>query len=283
MFKYYLLWLLPKNIESYIFGFLSRVIWPSSLVSLMKSIFAKYSGMDLSEAEKSIESYRSLEELFTRKLKPGLRTFDGEYCCPCDSELRYSVPVEKGQLIQAKGIDYSVSELLKLTEAEEKSFKASWYFSFYLSPKDYHRVHAPFRSKLVSVRYIPGQLWPVNDAFTNMLPKLFCRNERVVFQLEDDKGKKAFLCMVGALNVGRIKIKGLEFVTNHALRQVCSQKTRTFTFAPHREVNLGEELGTFMLGSTVLLVLEDGFAEGTSFKATRHPIAVKLGESLVSK
>lgn len=282
MVKYQLLSLLPKNLQSYLVGGLSRLNWPSSLAPTMNKALAKALNIDLSDAEKTVADYRSLEELFTRTLKPDARKVVGEVCAPCDSNLRLSLPVEHGQLLQAKGLHYSIDDLLCLNEAEKKEFNPAWYCSFYLAPHHYHRVHSPFKGQLHSARYVPGELWPVNEAFVNIVPRLFCRNERVVFELTHSSGGKAYLVMVGALHVGRIQIKNVEsFVSNDWGRQVRPSKTRVFSFSPHREIVAGDELGTFMLGSSVILVFDDILAKTFSFKKVSKPLAMKVGESLL--
>lgn len=282
MVKYQLFSLLPKNLQSYLVGGLSRLSWPSSIAPTMNKTLARVLNIDLSDAEKTVEDYRSLEELFTRTLKPDARKILGEVCAPCDSALRQSLPVEQGQLLQAKGLHYTVDDLLVLSEVEKKEFKPAWFCSFYLAPHNYHRVHAPFAGHLHSARYVPGELWPVNETFVNIVPRLFSRNERVVFELTHTGGGRAFLVMVGALHVGRIQIKDVEsFVSNDLNRQLRSSKTRMFSFSPPREIVAGDELGTFMLGSSVILVFDELFAKTFSLRKVSKPHAIKLGESLL--
>jgi phosphatidylserine decarboxylase len=238
--------------------------------------------IDLSDSEKQVEDFHSLEDLFTRALKPEARKILGEVCSPCDSLLRQSLPVDRGQLLQAKGLQYSVDDLLCLNENEKKEFNPAWYCSFYLAPHNYHRVHAPFKAQLSSARYVPGELWPVNDVFSKIVPRLFCRNERVVFELKHESGGTAYLVMVGALHVGRIQIKGVDtFVSNDFTRQLKPSKTRVFSFSPCREILPGDELGTFMLGSSVVLVFDKTLTDHFELKKVSKPVEVKLGDSLL--
>lgn len=282
MVKYQVLSLLPKNLQSYLVGKLSRVTLPSSVAPAVNKALVSCFKIDLSDSEKQLEEFRSFEDLFTRSLKPDARQILGEVCSPCDSALRHSLPVDRGQLIQAKGLHYSVDELLCLSDAEKKEFNPAWYCSFYLAPHNYHRVHSPFKAQLHSARYVPGELWPVNESFVKIVPRLFCRNERVVFELSHASGGKAYLVMVGALHVGRIQIKGVDtFVSNDFSRQVRPSKTRVFSFSPHRDVQAGDELGTFMLGSSVILVFDDVLARNFQFKRVSKAHVVKLGDSLL--
>ncbi len=282
MVKYQLVSLLPKNLQSYILGKLSRLNWPASMAPTLNKAVAKYLAIDLSDAEKNVGDYRSFEELFTRSLKPDARKVSGEICSPCDSNLRQSLPVDRGELLQAKGIHYSIDDLLCLGEKEKREFKPAWYGSFYLAPHHYHRVHAPFSGALHSVRYVPGELWPVNETFVKIVPKLFCRNERVVFELSHKNGGKAYLVMVGALHVGRIKVKEIDtFVTNAFVRQLRPAKTRAFSFSPPRDIEVGDELGTFMLGSSVIVVFDEVFTKNFGFKRVSKSVPVQCGDSLL--
>lgn len=282
MVDYRFLQLLPKNIESYLAGKLSQLRKPVRLVKACNKALVKRFNIDLSDAEKSLEEYDSFEELFSRALKPGARPIKGELCAPSDSILRQSLPVEKGQIIQAKGLKYSVDELLGLSGKNSSDFKPAWYCSFYLAPHNYHRVHAPFSGQMPAARYIPGELWPVNERFVKIVPRLFSRNERVVFELLHPKGGKAFLVMVGALNVGRIKINGVDsFVSNNFERQFKRTRDRLFSFSPSREVHVGDELGTFMLGSSVVLVFDEVFTKNFNFKKITKPTPTRVGDVLV--
>ena len=280
--KYQVLSLLPKNLESYVLGKLSRISWPMGVAPAMIKTLARLLNIDLSDAERGVEEYASLEDLFTRTLKPGARTMQGEIWSPCDSNLRQSLPVDRGQLLQAKGLFYSVDDLLCLSEAEKKDFHPAWYSSFYLAPYHYHRVHTPFAGKLHSAKYVPGELWPVNETFVKLVPRLFCRNERVVFELSHQGGGRAYLVMVGALHVGRIRIKDVDsFCSNDFSGQLRQRKNRTFSFSPHRDLSPGDELGTFMLGSTVILVLDEVLAKKFQLKRVNKTTGIRLGESLL--
>lgn len=282
MVRYRVLSLIPKNLQSYLVGKLSRIKWPLGLAPKINGALAKYLNIDLSDSKKSLEQFHSFEDLFTRELKEKAREIEGPICSPCDSILRHLLPIKQGQMIQAKGLNYSVEDLLSLSEVEKESFNLSWYGSFYLAPHNYHRVHTPFSGSMLSARYIPGQLWPVNDAFVNIVPRLFCRNERVVFELEYEGGGRAYLVMVGALHVGRIQIKGVDtFVSNSLDRQLNTNMARTFSFSPPRELQIGDELGTFMLGSTVILVFDDKLAGLFNFSKITQAVKIALGESLL--
>ncbi len=282
MVKYQIMSLLPKNLQSYVLGKLSRMPLPPPIAPAVNKALVSCLNIDLSDAEKPIGAFNSFEDLFTRALKPGARPVLGEICSPCDSNLRQFLPIQEGQLLQAKGLSYSIDDLLCLGDKEKSAFKPAWYGSFYLAPYHYHRVHAPFSGQLHSIRYVPGELWPVNETFVNLVPKLFCRNERVVFEMEHPSGGKAYVVMVGALHVGRIKVKEIdEFVSNDFSRQIRGAKTRVFSFSPSRDVKVGDEIGTFMLGSSVITVFDDVFAKNFAFKKVSKSVPRKCGDSLL--
>lgn len=281
---YPLFYLMPKNLESYVLGKASRLAWPRSLTRALNAFLVKLLKIDMSDAERPVEDYASFEDLFTRSLKKGARPIQGDLCAPCDSYLRYSQPVDRGQAIQAKGLYYSVNDLLFAGGTVDKSFRPSWLCTFYLAPHHYHRVHVPFSGFLHSVLYVPGELWPVNEPFAKVVPRLYCRNERVVFELVHQDGGKAFLVMVGALHVGRMKVNAVNFFeTNKLSRQLSFGHPKTFPFSQPRKVSVGDELGMFMLGSSVIMVFDDVLAKRFSFHRISQARPIKMGEKIVNE
>lgn len=254
--------LLPKNAISWVTGTLARVRSPRPLVAWMRRVFAGWFKLNMAEAELGIDDYASVEDLFTRRLKPGLRPLTGKVCSPADGYLARSAPANDGQGVQAKGLDYDLSEFVYGRQDVRADFEAAWYQTVYLAPHNYHRVHAPFAGKLTAIRYLPGQLWPVNVPFVARISRLFARNERLSFEFELAAGGRAFAVMVGAFNVGRMTTPlAPELVTNDLSRQL-GASPRVTTFEPPRVVAQGDELGTFMLGSTVILVYDKAALQG---------------------
>ncbi|MBP6217355.1 MAG: phosphatidylserine decarboxylase [Oligoflexales bacterium] len=274
--------IIPKNLESFFFGVVTRIKLPIPIANLLNRWFASYFRLQMSEAEKPLEAYRTLEDLFTRRLKPGLRPLEGPFISPCDAMFRSSEPLLDGSALQAKGIRYSVKTLLYGTEAPpQTNFHPSWACSLYLAPHNYHRVHAPFTGQILSVQYIPGKLWPVNDTFTGKIPNLFCENERVVFSLQHEGGGLAYLVMVGAFHVGRIQIAHAPNFASNLLRSHCYQKGYPrYLDLPKRNIQVGDEIGTFLLGSSVILVLDRMIQERFSLKKIERPTPVKMGQNL---
>jgi len=269
--------LLPKNLLSWVTGWLARLELPHSLQSWLNEAFAQIFRIDQKAAEKPIRSYKSIEDVFTRRLRPGLRPIMGELVSPADGKLARSGPVAKGQLIQAKGLHYSASELAL---GREQELDAAWFAKVYLAPHNYHRVHLPLSGEIVSVRYIPGQLWPVNLPYVLNFPRLFARNERLVFDFRRPEGN-FWVVMVGALNVGRMTSELIPgFVTNADPLEL-SSAPREFPFEAGKKLQAGDELGVFMLGSTVVLILDSGVAKALSPAPSEGFTPILMGQSLL--
>jgi len=203
---------------------------------------AASTGMDLSEAEKGVEEYRTFGDLFIRRLQPGRRTVDpatDAIISPVDGCISALGSTSQGTLIQAKGISYSLIDLLE-DEDLAAQLKGGTFITIYLRPKDYHRIHSPQDGRVVGVRRIPGTLFPVKPYVVRNIDGLFRRNERVVIQLQTDAGIVALVC-VAAAGVGNITLAFDE-------RQ-CQRNGRQGV-----AVDKGMEVAAFNLGSTVILI-----------------------------
>jgi phosphatidylserine decarboxylase len=269
----YLFPLVPKRLLSRGTGLLMRIPLPGLLGRVLIPRFARFFKIVESEAELPAASYGSFNAFFTRRLKPGLRPIQAAIVHPADSKLTQNGNVMAGQLLQAKGWTYSLSEFLG-DEALAKQYEGGSYYTYYLCPADYHRVHASAGGRLVSASHIPGLLWPVNEWSVTNVKRLFCLNERVVLNFESPRGKWSSV-LVGATNVGQISITlDPSISTNKWLWH----KPTTRDYSPPIDVGVGDELGMFHLGSTVINVFEKGFAlppKPASF--------VKMGEAVVEK
>lgn len=232
------------------------------------------------EAEKPAGSYKTIEDIFTRALKPGERSLGSEPLSPADGMLSVSAPVEKGLAIQAKGIDYSVSDLVYGRSEKDSGFNPIWFTTVYLAPHNYHRVHTPVTGTIKEIRYIPGELWPVNRPAVNYVPNLFCRNERLVFTLNTDRGR-VHAVMVGALNVARMVTPFWPELTTHACIKALPGKSIEKK-GLSIQIKAGDELGTFMLGSTVVLVYEEGSIDTENMKKVSSPEKIEMGNTLTA-
>lgn len=208
---------------------------------------AERMGMDLSEAEHSVEHYESLSDLFTRHLKEGARPVEAgqqTLVSPVDGAVSALGALEGEALLQAKGLTYSAGELLGDEEFAE-SLRGGAFITLYLRPKDYHRIHAPLAGRLRSCRRIPGTLFPVQPSSVRNVVGLFVRNERVVLELHTDVGPVAVV-FVGAAAVGAITTPFEDGSQGLA------------SFDPPLEIARGDEIGVFNLGSTVIVVMPPG-------------------------
>lgn len=237
----------------------SRIVGHASDVQLpqpiLRSIIRAYAGafgIDLSEAVEPTEGYRNFDEFFTRRLRPGVRSVvpgARRLVSPVDGRLLNHGVVENGRLLQVKGMTYSVDELLDDAEAARRFYGGN-YFTLYLSPRDYHRVHAPLDGEIVGYRYTPGRLYPVNKLGCENVPGLFRRNERLTTFLRTALGHMA-LVMVGATSVGRISVTYADVRTNGP-----DGTAHSLYYAHPKAIGKGAEIGTFHLGSTVVLLVE---------------------------
>ncbi len=214
-------------------------------------VFARVYGINLEEAEKPLSGYSSLGEFFVRALKPPARPLGTSSLVHCaDSVITQIGRVHGRTAVQAKGKTYSVDEILGAdSEVFPQKFEEGLFLTYYLCPRDYHRVHAPAQSEILRIKYIPGDLWPVNSWSTENVSKLFCLNERMVIEMSTPHGPMA-LVLVGATNVGFI-----ELAFDATLKSNQSLPPREKKYNPSVKINKGEELGRFRMGSTVVAFL----------------------------
>lgn len=256
--SFFMAWIfpwVPKRLLSRATGVFMRLPWPRPVRGGVVAVFAGVFGINVEEAELPPAQYRSLDAFFTRKLKSGLRPIEGERIHPVDGLLTQRGLIQEGELIQAKGWTYSVSEFLGDADLAH-AYAGGYYATYYLCPADYHRVHAPVEGHMVSARHIPGLLWPVNDWSVTHIRRLFCLNERVVMNFESAQGKWS-LVMVGATNVGHMSITpDPSIITNRWLWHAPTDRK----YSPSIPFRPGDELGIFHLGSTVILLFEKSFS-----------------------
>lgn len=244
--------LVPKNHTARAIGRGARVRLPRAAHRLLLRWFVWQYGVNLSESVGEIDDFESLAHFFVRPLKEGMRPVDpspGILVSPVDGKAHTFGPIVDGMFEQAPGKLCPVSALVG--EESASHFEGGSYAVLYLAPPDYHRVHSPLQSTITALDYKPGQLWPVFPSATRKVDKLFARNERLVFDLQTEAGRCA-LVMVGAFGVGRIGN-----IIDESLTNTCTPGGRT-EVSPLREVDRGEEIGRFELGSTVILLFEPG-------------------------
>jgi len=252
---------LPKRRLSRWVGQLVHWEGPSFWTRPAIRIFAWLYNIDLDEAEKPYYEYPSIGEFFVRRLKAGLRPVASSWAVhPADSRITQSSAMDDGTLIQAKGITYNLEEFTQDPDCQKK-WSGGYFLTYYLCPTDYHRVHSPVEGKITRVRYIPGELWPVNEWSTTNVRDLFTVNERVVVEIETDLGPVGVV-FVGATNVGHIVLSFDESVRGNAVNPQMIDKT----YNPPIAVKKGDELGMFRMGSTVVMLYPPHFRQ----KFERH-------------
>lgn len=273
---------LPQAGLSRSLGRLADVPVPRTMRRPLFRTFATAVGADLSEVEKPLEEYRTMNDFFVRRLKPGLRSWPVAPTAvgsPVDGIIGSVGRITSGTAVQAKGRTYRVAELLGDAD-EAKALEGGRFVTIYLSPRHYHRVHAPVGGMIPLARHVPGRLFPVNLPSVAHVPSLFVTNERLICFLDSALGRLAVVA-VGAYNVGRISTAfdatwGGErpWVTNRSI-----PLPRERRHDPPVDVARGDELMAFHLGSTVILLLPPGSPEPT--EACSPGREVRLGEALV--
>ena len=243
------------NLLSQYFGKFAKKEFPRPIQELINGAYTKFMKLDLKEFKNS-KHYKSLNELFTRDLIIK-REIDGSkdiFISPTDSLITECGKLKNDTALQIKGMEYSVEELLTYYCRDNFSkLENGEFMNFYLSPRDYHRYHAPVDFKLKKLIHVPGKLYPVNLKYLNKELELFVQNERVVLECEKD-GKIFYMVFVGALNVGQMVFEFEPRVeTNKDTKEI-----KVYTYE-NIEISKADCLGYFKMGSTVVMIWEKDF------------------------
>ena len=262
--------LVPKNTVSRIAGHFSR----SKASQAVIPWFVKKYAIDLDEAQVPEGGFRTLHDLFTRPLKEGSRPIvASQLVSPADGKVARCGFVNDDLLVQAKGKDYSMSEMLgEAYSAEDHADYA--YATIYLAPTDYHRLHSPADLVVESVYAVPGTLWPVNPMSVNGVDRLFCINERATLRCRTSDGYRVWIVLVGATIVGGIR---LAFEPGYGSNLPSRSTTERYVYEQPIELKAGDPLGHFEFGSTAVMVWDR--ALGHSQHEENSPI--RVGEALV--
>jgi len=246
------------NIISTLFGKFSLYKFPKSIQKFINNKYVNMFSIDLSEYNGEIEDYKSLNELFIRELKEKkiIDNNDSNIISPCDSLITDAGDYENHTLFQIKGMRYNINDLLTKNANHLGKMQNGSYINFYLSPKDYHRYHSPCDLSVIKMIKIPGKLYPVNLKFLYEKDNLFIENERVILECLSLSGKVVYIVFVGALNVGSIT-----FNSNIPSNGYKRKNEIEIIEYKDDEVSLkkGDEIGYFMMGSTILLISEKDY------------------------
>jgi phosphatidylserine decarboxylase len=221
--------------------------------------FVSFYDVDTAECARAVpEGFRDFNDFFTRELMDGARPVDSapaSLVSPVDGILSAAGRIDGNSLLQAKGIHYTLEDLLATDLDQAAQFRDGSFATMYLAPYNYHRVHSPLSGRLTAARYVPGHLYSVNQTTVDLLPRLFTRNERLVCHFDTAAGPVA-LIFVGALNVGsvstpwtgRIRVRKKGVVDDLALAGA----------GVPLDIEKGEMIGWFNMGSTVIVLLPPG-------------------------
>lgn len=245
--------LVPQHSLSRLGSTLAEATTPWLKNALIKQFIRTYN-VKLDEASSSsLDDYTSFNDFFTRALKEGLRPIDGgkdSIVCPADGTVSQLGLIREGNIFQAKGKSFSVTNLLGANDADSQRFINGDFITIYLAPSDYHRVHMPVAGNLSYCRYIPGKLFSVNDTTAQHIDGLFAKNERLVCMFDTPVGRCAVIL------VGAMMVAGIESVWQGHYRPGV---VKTDQFEPNQvSLEKGEEMGRFKFGSTVILMFEPG-------------------------
>ncbi len=269
-------YLLPKRALTAYAGWRARREAGARTTKLIRWFVAKY-GVDMSEAaEPDIARYASFNEFFTRALKPGARPLAAaDLICPVDGAISQCGAIANGQIFQAKGHAYTTTALVGGDAALAAPFADGAFATLYLSPKDYHRIHMPCDGRLRRMIHVPGDLFSVNPLTARGVPGLFARNERVVCVFDGAHGPFV-LTLVGATIVG-----SMATVWHGVVNPPRSGALREWRY-DDRAITLkqGDEMGRFLLGSTVVLLFPTPALHFNPAWAPGRPI--RLGEAMAS-
>ncbi|UCV01180.1 archaetidylserine decarboxylase [Acidovorax radicis] len=270
-------YLMPKQALTTLAGKFASARLGRLTTAVIRWFVTRYNVNMAEAANPDIASYTSFNDFFTRALKPGARPLAGaDLICPVDGAISHFGPIAKDQVFQAKGHTYSTTALLGGDAAQAAHFEDGHFATLYLSPRDYHRIHMPCAGALTRMVHVPGDLFSVNPTTARGVPGLFARNERVVCFFESDHGPFV-LVLVGATIVGSMA------TVWHG--QVNPPRTGTLRHwdYPKGQVCLekGQEMGRFLLGSTVVMLFPRGPLQfNLEWAPTR---AIALGEAMAEQ
>jgi phosphatidylserine decarboxylase len=270
-------YLLPKRALTVFGGMVAGRRAGARTTALIRWFVRKYNVNMMEAANPDIASYASFNEFFTRALKEGARPLAAaDFICPVDGAISQFGAINKDQLFQAKGHTYSSTALVGGDATLAAQFDHGSFATIYLSPRDYHRIHMPCDGQLRRMIYVPGDLFSVNPTTARGVPGLFARNERVVCVFDAPHGPMV-LTLVGATVVG-----SMATVWHGLVNPPRTAEVRQWHYTPGTvSLRKGEEMGRFLLGSTVVMLFPKGAQEFNPKWQSAAP--VRLGEAMGNK
>ena len=267
-------YLMPKLAMTRLAGLVASAEWGSVTTWVIKRFVKRYN-VNMNEAANADPAhYKSFNEFFTRPLKDGVRPLSSsEWVCPVDGAISQCGAIERDQIFQAKGHHYSTRALVGGDAALAAQFQNGQFATLYLSPRDYHRIHMPMAGKLLRMVHVPGDLFSVNPTTARGVPGLFARNERLVCEFETEKGPMV-LVLVGATIVG-----SMATVWHGQVNPPRPGTVREWRYES-QDVRLqkGEEMGRFLLGSTVVMLFPENSLRFPDDWLSTRPL--QMGEAM---
>jgi phosphatidylserine decarboxylase len=267
--------LLPKQRVTEFAGRIAGARGGAMTTRLIRWFVGRY-GVDMDEAEnKDLTSYKSFNDFFTRPLRAGTRPLAAaDFVCPVDGAISQFGAIDDHHILQAKGHRFTTAELVGGDSELATEFRHGSFANLYLSPRDYHRLHMPCDGKLRRMIYVPGTLFSVNPVTARGVPNLFARNERVVCEFHSPVDGPFVMVLVGATIVG-----SMATVWHGVVNPRRTNKVSEWSYAD-KDILLkqGEEMGRFLLGSTIVMLFRQETICFNESWAPERP--VRLGEMM---
>ncbi|CAG0971730.1 phosphatidylserine decarboxylase [Methylophilaceae bacterium] len=268
---------LPKQLMTILAGKFANARAGRLTTGVIRWFIRRY-GVNMQEAaQPDVQHYATFNDFFTRALRNDARPIaQADLICPVDGAISQFGRIRNGQIFQAKGHHYSTLALLAGNSQLAKKFEHGSFATLYLSPKDYHRIHMPCDGRLLGMTYVPGSLFSVNPATAQGVPGLFARNERVICEFDSPLIGRFALVLVGATIVG-----SMATVWHGLVNPPRTKEIRHWRYADQAIVlKQGEEMGRFLLGSTVVMLFPEETQFNPGWSAGK---AIQLGEAMAGK
>ena len=269
--------LFKTSFLSRIFGCFATKSFPLFFQTMINRLYVSIAHVDLQEFEPA-QNYTTLNKLFTRSLKTS-RIFPEDNAIiisPCDSLISAAGIIHENLALQIKGFSYDIKALLSdyISKQHKARLEDGYFLNFYLSPKDYHRYHAPCEMRITKAVHIPGKLYPVNFTWLKKVDALFVENERVVLECFTKENALFYMVFVGALNVGK-----MAFTFDSTIQTNAKNTIQQYYLYDNISLQKGEELGHFCMGSTIVMLFE----KESFTPSIQEGSAIQFGQNIGTK
>ena len=267
-------YLIPKQALTAFAGWVAGQQWGSTTTAIINRFVRRYNVNMAEAANPDTASYPSFNAFFTRPLRANARPLaDSDFVSPVDGAISQCGAIDGDRIFQAKGHSYTAQTLVGGDPTLAAAFTNGTFATLYLSPRDYHRIHMPCAGRLTRMIHVPGDLFSVNPTTARGVPGLFARNERVVCVFEGEFGPFVMV-LVGATIVG-----SMATVWHGVVNPPRPGQVREWTYEMGNiTLDKGEEMGRFLLGSTVVLLMPQGTWQLPTDWTPARPI--RMGEAM---